>query len=284
MRQAVLAGADLETLRAALRETGYAAEPHLEGLGDEAASAWVRSVVDVVCDGVRRGAWGEQALGPWVTREVALPLAARVPRPGRLVHDLVRAGGQVWRHADIARWGRLLRAGVAAWPEGAVPVDDVRRAGVVAAWRAGEVRYRRAALREGATLPPTVARAALDLPPELDPRAVLQDNAARPMAWPGVGRRRIVGCAAVGGHFDRVPQLVGGDGLRWEVRDSSPRLLVADAHGCLVRAAEGALGLPRLSGTPTPGGRWVHHTAGGTRASTSATSYDVVLEPAQATP
>jgi len=133
--------------------------------------------------------------------------------------------------------------GHAPTADGAAPGDLVRRAVLVAAWRSGLVRYR---------------RAALDATPDL--AAVLDRHAADPWWWPGtpadapaVLLRGVHGPAHVLGRFGGFrgfggpwlvpPHVVGADprhpGLRWALRTGSGDAaehwtLVADVHGSLV--------------------------------------------------
>lgn len=194
---------------------------------------------------------------PWLAAAPAVAVAAVV--------DGARAvGGGPGARGDVDAWAeRVVAAAHASDDIGTSAGDVVRRAVLVAAWRSGLVRYRRAALDAARGLPDAVGRAALSLPDHdtADLAAVLDRHAADPWWWPGrdggtVPTVRLRGAPAparvlgrfggfrgFGGPWLTPALVVGADArhpaLRWHLLaddggTTADWTLVADVHGSFV--------------------------------------------------
>ncbi len=284
---AVSSGADPQLLRESLRHIGFAVAHHLDGMPPARLDGWVTAVVDTVCREVSRGTWGPRSLAAWAVQEIALRLARHTDEPGPVLADLLRAADRVWRSGDVALWGRLLVAAAQAEGEADATAGSrlldaarLRELGVVAAWRAGDVRFRDAGLRLAGRLEPAVAAAVLALPPGTDADQVLQANRAAPQRWPGVGPRLVGGLRVLGGCFARPPVLRAGDGLRWLLLDGpAPVLVTVDAHGWRSDPGDSpAAGrLPEVVPQPSTGRRWAAHRVGDGWVGTSPTSFHLLV-------
>ncbi|MBZ2195701.1 hypothetical protein [Occultella gossypii] len=175
------------------------------------------------------------------------------PEPAAALTDLITAVTRLRGTVDVVRWRDLVGVAMA----GATDPTHLRGAVTVAAWRCGAVGWRAAALTVAADLPEHVlggaarlrqggsAAAPWEAPvgPAADggARSVLARNAQDPWWWPGLtGPWRIGGFRGFGGPWVRIPELLGGDGLRWWVRtESAPTdgaagaddIEPADSHG-----------------------------------------------------
>lgn len=196
-----------------------------------------------------------------------------------MLADLLRAAGRLQRWGDAPAWlERLIAAATTAGAAAAADSspDLLRRLGVVAAWRSGAVRLRRAALTSAGRVPADAACAALSLP-ELGAEhlaLLLERHAADPWWWPdgdgvrgaGVGPGRPVvarlgGFRGFGGPWARPPRVLGalgGDGTAWDVATAHPDhpgaeerwRVLADVHGVAVhRWSPGPDLLVRSGGT-----------------------------------
>ncbi|WP_163543423.1 hypothetical protein [Occultella kanbiaonis] len=155
------------------------------------------------------------------------------PDPAAALTDLITAVSRLRGTVDAARWRDLVGAAMS----GATDPTHLRGAVTVAAWRCGAVQWRSAALGAAVDLPPAVLGGAARLRPggaagspweapvaaaDTDPRGVMARNAQDPWWWPGLtGPWRIGGFRGFGGPWVRIPELLGGDGLRWWVRTPS---------------------------------------------------------------
>ncbi len=286
---AIALGADPEQLRAALRQIGPSVDQHLCGMPPARLDDTADVVVAVICDQDRRGGWTRHAVAPWVIEHLALPLAPLLAELGGSFDDLLRAAERIWGRAELGRWADLLRAAASAWTRASAPEGttmsraQLQALGAVAAWRAGDVRLRAAALQTVAKLPTPVAAAVLDLVDEPDLAAVLAANVAAPQSWPGVDARRIGGQLALGGCFTSPPRVVGGDGLRWAVEDGEHRRsLIADAHGWLITdLGADEPGVPALKAAGDRHDRWTGVEPHGNRIGFSPSSFHVLVGPAR---
>jgi hypothetical protein len=154
------------------------------------------------------------------------------PDPAAALSDLITAVTRLRGTVDAVRWRDLVGTAMA----GATEATHLRGAVTVAAWRCGAVQWRSAALGAAADLPESVLGGAARLRPggaagspwdapvaaDADPWDVLARNAQDPWWWPGLtGPWRIGGFRGFGGPWVRIPELLGGDGLRWWVRTES---------------------------------------------------------------
>ncbi len=231
-------GASDAQIAEALRATGPAFERWLDRQPAVAAStrtvdAWALGWATVVLRLVPARRYAEGSLARWVVDWVVPALVADVrDLSPSVVGDLVESATRLWGHADLTTWARGLEAGLRAWPAGTALTDDRLRAlGAVAAWRAGHVRLRGAALAAAEALPDVALAATLHH--DGDVRAALQRNVTRPLWWPDAdGERRIGAFRAFGGAWTTPPVVMGGDGLRWQVRSGTDVFtVVADAFG-----------------------------------------------------
>ncbi|QTE30900.1 hypothetical protein [Pengzhenrongella sicca] len=259
-------GARSEDLRAALLDLG----PLVETLAGDPAFARDRSgkvdalaragdaLVDTVVGLVRTRRWA----GPSAERTSVLETAPLLP--AWLAHDprgtlevLVHGAHHAAREGHPDVWARRLVAAASdptAWPSApGDPMATLRDLGVIAAWRAGVVRTRTAALAAARRVPARAALIALDLAADADLPAALERIEAEPWWWPTAaahpGQARVMarlgGFRGTGGPWVRQPRVVGsrGDGWRWDVETDAPVaggaaehwLVAADAHGFAIR-------------------------------------------------
>ncbi|MDE9364980.1 hypothetical protein PZ938_05120 [Luteipulveratus sp. YIM 133132] len=203
-------------------------------------------------------------------------LSATTPQ---LLTDLTTAAAHLDAVGDVPAWARRMAAATGAWP-GEVSDEDLRRLGVVAAWRAGHVRLRGTAMRISGGLPEPVLDAALGVS---DAREALQRNKVRPLWWPdGDGwPRRVGGFRGFGGPWRTPPVVLDGDGAEWQVRTrEGDWTVVADAFGAAVvpRGESPAAGRPAAAERGAAGVTGVVR-AGGAVLTSLASSYQLVLHP-----
>jgi len=293
LARALAHGAERDALAEAVREVGRAAEPLAAALAPDAFAATCDALVGAAARLVPAGRWGAgpagtaerralldlvPRLGPWLAVAPAVTVAA-------VVDGAHAVGGGPGARGDEAAWTERVvaaaHAGDGAVPgDGQVPGDVVRHAVLVAAWRSGLVRYRRAALDAARALPEATAHAALALDHDDDLAAVLDRHAADPWWWPGAAPdgapavllRGVHGPAHVLGRFGGFrgfggpwlvpPHVVGADprhpGLRWALRTRSGDAaehwtLVADVHGSLVARSTPDDVVAHLGPEPFPG-------------------------------
>ena len=306
LARALAHGADRDVLADAVREVAAATDPLATQLGADAFAATCDALVAAVARLAAARRWRAEGperravldvvprLAPWLALAPAVTVAAVV--------DGARAvGGGPGSRGDVTAWAARVvdaaavgAAGVPGAGPGPSPVDVVRGAVLVAAWRSGLVRYRDAALAAARSLPEPVARAALSLAPggggagAADLGAVLERHAADPWWWPGrvdgdlptVRLRGVAEPARVLGRFGGFrgfggpwlsPALVVGadarhPALRWTLLSPAAGgtgadaatdewTLVADAHGSLVARRPGAGDeVPPTVGAELPGG------------------------------
>ncbi|HRW18219.1 MAG TPA: hypothetical protein P5181_05180 [Dermatophilaceae bacterium] len=295
--QAVAAGANPAALRIALQELGPGFDRELSRVTPEHRAGWAVVLVEAVAQGVANGDWGSRSLRHWTVAELGLRLSPYAAPSPALLAGLVVASARLRRQADLHQWGALLcRAAAARDGDGdrqapagehgpaAEPMltaEAGQALGVVAAWRAGAVGFRAAALRIAPTLSPARARAVLGLDGEADVPAVLAANAADPTVWPGAQLRRLGGLRALGGRFTGHPTVLGGDGLVWLVAEPGGRWwLTADVHGQAWAPAPADAAPPVTPGVAeagASGGRWRRHTRGRVVLADSATSHELLL-------
>lgn len=241
------AGASADALRAALVETGPAADHLARTTSDPTRfAAMVPVLVDAVARLVVRRAWHESSADRWALLGVVPFLPHAMSRsPQATVDAVVQGAGQVARGAELGAWGRRLSAADAHLHD-----DDVlRAAAAVAAWRSGFVRLRTAALAAAADLPDAALAQLLDLTEadlvdqEADSvRDVLSRSASDPFSWPGAprsGRAGLVGgFRGSGGPWVGVPVVLGAvddPAPTWRVAaDDQVWVVVADVHGSAV--------------------------------------------------
>jgi hypothetical protein len=256
-------GASDAQIAEALRATGPAFERWLDRQPAVAAStattdAWALGWATVVLRLVPARRYAEGSLARWVVDWVVPALVADVrDLSPSVVGDLVESATRLWGHADLTAWARGLEAGLRAWPTDTSLTDDLLRAlGAVAAWRAGHVRLRAAASQAAEALPDVALTATLQVDAEV--RETLRRNATHPVWWPdGGGDRRIGAFRAFGGAWTAPPVVVGGDGLRWDVRAGGDAFtVVADAFGDTVLPA-GPAG--DVDPAPAPEPWWSRH-------------------------
>lgn len=260
---AVASGVPLASVTAALRRVGPAFERHCASMPLAAQDRWASALARAVMRALDARQWSDRTVVPWTVTELLPRLAARVPDlddPPRkdLVAELIHAAGEVWRHGDVALWGRLLLAVAHTSTDGGpvtLTANEIRDVGVVAAWRAGHVRARAAAHRIGPGLPDALLARALDVAPGGIALEVLAANALEPASWlpdersevftgrvtdPPVDAalRTIGGFTGFGGPFHHPPVVVSGDGLHWRLREQdgpgAPQPewdLMVDVHG-----------------------------------------------------
>ncbi|WP_295702702.1 hypothetical protein [Lapillicoccus sp.] len=241
-------GVPLEAVTAALRRIGPSFEQHCSRVPLAAQDRWASALARAAVRALAARQWSDRSVVPWTVTELLPRLAVHLadldspaevaatagdPHRGDLVAELVHAAGEVWRHGDVALWGRLLLAGAesphARGGRESLTTMEIRDIGVVAAWRAGHVRMRSAAHRVGPGLRDDRLARALDLGDGALAREALAANALEPASWlpdetaPNVGGdtalRTIGGCAGFGGPFRAPPVIVSGDGLRWRLRE-----------------------------------------------------------------
>ncbi len=233
IRVAQAHGASTDALRTALRTVGGV----YERLSDAAGAGWTgddwaQRLATTTVYLVQRQQFGGKSLARWALVHVAPAFGAAVrSTTPQVLPDLVRAVLAIREQGDTYLFAQLLMSGIEAWP--GITTAEVRKLGVVAAWRAGHVRLRRAALRLAADVPDAALGAALAV---TDPRDVLARNSSDPNWWPGAATsgvlRTIGGFRGFGGPWLGLPAVLGGDGVVWHVRSDSVRWIVmADAHG-----------------------------------------------------
>ncbi|TDE88888.1 hypothetical protein EXU48_21475 [Occultella glacieicola] len=234
LARALAAGAGRADLHGALTDVGVmldgvaAAGLPAQRFDALAGACLERAVARVVADRWHARDPATTVLLDWVPR--LAPALGADPAPA--LTDLTTAVTRLRGTVDQAGWRELAGAALAYESD----PTHLRAALTVAAWRCGAVRWRGAALAAAGHLPEPVLAGALRLgsaspggaasgapweapPPAADPRAVLARNARDPWWWPGrPGPWRIGGFRGFGGPWIRIPELLGGDGLRWWVR------------------------------------------------------------------
>lgn len=279
-------GADRTAMAAALCEVGAALADAGPTHGSPALLGLADALVPAALDLVAQRRWSAPGGGSAQRRALlaAPALVAHCGPDGRrspaVLSDLLSAAGRLQRWGDAPAW--LERLVAAATTAGAVAAADsapdlLRRLGVVAAWRSGAVRLRRAALASARRVPADAACAALSLP-ELGAERlarVLEEHAADPWWWPDGGRgrgagvgpgrpvvARLGGFRGFGGPWARPPRVLGPldrEGAAWDVATDHPdhpgdpgRLerwrVLADVHGVAVHRWSPGLDLPVRSG------------------------------------
>lgn len=240
------AGASADALRAALVETGPAADHLARTTSDPTKfAAMVPVLVDAVARLVVRRAWQESSADRWALLGVVPFLPHAMSRsPQATVDVVVEGAGRVARGADLGAWGRRLSAADAHLHD-----DALRAAAAVAAWRSGFVRLRTAALAAAADLPDAALAQLLDLTEadlvdqEADSvRDVLSRGASDPFWWPRApetGRvGQVGGFRGSGGPWTGVPVVLGAVDAptpTWRVAaDDQVWVVVADVHGSTV--------------------------------------------------
>ncbi|PFG35223.1 hypothetical protein [Sanguibacter antarcticus] len=244
------AGAPVDVLWTAMREVGSALEPLLRVVSPAQGDVVCRVVTELVGDLVVRRAWHGRSAERWAVLSLLPHLPCAMGRsPRTAIEVVVQGAGRISRETDLVAWGARLAAADAFLAD-----DDALRAGAaVAAWRSGLVRVRSSALTAARGLDPapgglpdgratSALRALLDLPTDVDPRAVLAANVAAPFAWPGVPRQGAFatygGYRAFGGPWTGLPVVVGALGSptpTWRVlADGIAWVVIADVHGHVV--------------------------------------------------
>ena len=217
-----------------------------EEVSDQWAAGWARTVVRLVS--ARR--FGDASIARWVLLWVApvVTVDLRDTTPA-VLDDLVEAATRLSGSGDVTAWARAVEAGVRAWPSG-MPFTRgrLRELAGVAAWRAGHVRLRTAALAAAASLPVAVSAATLGAT-EDQLAAALPDNATHPLRWPGVddAPRRIGAFRGFGGAW-LLPPVVRG----WKRPPLGRRVGRGSLHG-----AHGRLRNSRAARALGPTGGWV---------------------------
>ncbi|GII98123.1 hypothetical protein CLV28_1448 [Sediminihabitans luteus] len=252
-------GADPAALAVAMRELPAALDPLADTLGVEAFAATCDAAVQAVARLVAARRWSATSLERWVVLDVLRFVPAWLDAAPTTVAALVDAVGAVGRQGDAAAWSRRLvdaaRVEAVRWD-----LATVRTVALVAAWRSGLVRYRRAALEAAVRLDPRVARAALSLDRTADVAHVVAVNAADPWLWPGARDRgeiaRPGGFRGAGGPWLALPVVAAPDddlpAVAWwvwtDVPDESWWRVAADVHGSAVVRDQDGPG----RGAPTP--------------------------------
>ncbi|MCB7136321.1 hypothetical protein [Cellulosimicrobium marinum] len=277
LARAVAHGAERDVVADAVRDVARAVDPLADRLDGPAFAATCDAVLDAVARLAATRRWRQErarstpeqhvlvdvvpSLVPWLVVAPGVTVAAAV--------DAARAlDGGAGSRGDLAGWSARVVA--AAHAGTAVTAETVRGAVLVAAWRSGLVRYRRAALDAARSLPETVARAALSLGPGTAPdvAGVLDRHATDPWWWPGEESRartavtlpgvhgaarvlgRFGGFRGFGGPWLSPAVVVGTDarhpGLRWhlladDAGTTTGWTLVADVHGSLVARTAGGV-------------------------------------------
>ncbi|MFD6165369.1 hypothetical protein ACFWFR_09285 [Oerskovia sp. NPDC060287] len=304
LARAVALGADRDDVAAAVREL----RPVVDGLAPALDGEELAGVVDALVSTAARCVAARRWRSGSVERWAVLALTPQVlpwlrAAPAVTVAALADAARQVAVRGDLTGWGRRVSAAAVATgvlssgPRTAPGATSIRDTVLVAAWRSGLVRYRRAALRAAASLPYPVAAAALDLAPGTDVGAVVERHASDPWWWPGQDMAashgapstvsRFGGFRGFGGPWLTLPLVVGplpGEpGLLWAVRTARPQAedwtLVCDVHGwAALRAAPGAEERPApgtTDRTPPAGVPWLDDVTG--QASTLTLSTHLTL-------
>ena len=286
----------------------------VHGVRPERARGIVVPLFDASLDLLAASLVGPQAKSPHVTRvwRELLPAAAKL-----LAREPLRVAGCLSN--AVAHLISQRSARPEAWIERMTEVapycqsvSQLLDCGKVAAWQAGAVQYRPAALRTASTLPPSVALRVLGLPLETPAEALpaaierLHKNpwltvddaldGGRPLSLEHVGQAGAF--RGFGGEFLRPPTVAVDQGRLFASDGQSTWQLFADAYGTwLHRVAGGPQPLPKSGhhleitverdGTVRWGNlsaRFAHLAAprsfagdGATLAVTTATSHHVFL-------
>lgn len=217
---------------------------------------------DVSLDLFAESLLGAEAKIPWVSRvwtellPLTAKLLARSPRQvsGLLCNAVHHIAGN--RGARPEEWLERMRAALPSCES----VTEMLAAGKVAAWLAGMVQYRGAALAAAAELPHNTARIVLGLPDSTARQEIstVLDRLQR-HPWLTVAEacrgepKPLLRCAAVAGAFTgfgglfRRPPLVWVEGDQLLVGDGvSQWQLIADAYGvCFSRVGDGSATIDR---------------------------------------
>lgn len=239
LRAGVTHGADPSAVLAAVADLAPILDTCASVLDDAQLGDLAEALVETAAGLCARGRWQVgtperrtvcelvPTLAPWLRADVRVIVAGVVP-----------AAVAVARGGDLAGWfARLTAAAQVPGPD-SVNSDTAASLLLVAAWRSGLARYRTAALARAAALPPALAGAVLDLPPDLVPD-VLAATTADPMEWPGAAEAGVVarygGFRGFGGSWLTRPTVIGRSPAGWTLEaDGELWTLVCDAHGGVV--------------------------------------------------
>ena len=188
---------------------------------------------------------GPAALDPWIGEGLRrlLPVAARAAAadPARAMTALANALHQLATtpEARPADWIAVL----AELAPRAGDLDELLRAGQVAAWRAGLAHFRAGALAVADALPAELALAAVGAGPEADWKELRRALERDPWFVPGsgepaVGVARTAGAfRGFGGLFTAPPRVAAGGGQLLVTSGGETWVLCADAFGATFHRA-----------------------------------------------
>ncbi|GAB3587327.1 hypothetical protein [Calidifontibacter terrae] len=225
-------GADDAALGAALREVGPAFDAYI-GRHHLDADRWAVAMASLVGRLLADGQLRQGSPRRWVLTTLLPTLGGDLSRTTpQLLADLTTAAGRLAGMANLDLWGARLAAATDA--AGSLTDEGVRELGLLAAWRAGQVRLRDEALRLAEQKPAAVLDAVLGTP---QAREALRVNAVHPLEWPSGAPwpRSVGGFTGFGGPWRQLPVVVGGDGHRWSVRSGAQWWMVlTDAFGAAI--------------------------------------------------